>query len=338
MRNRRADQNIANFRGYTTVSADLDPSHIIEGTRIRKPNTDRKAAYNPTLDGGLKEMNAAFTAFSTATKPFREHQSTLPPPPQTWKEMLRHPKHLDFLEAAKREWNAVTKKGTYDKVPRPSSTNVKILPLRWVFTYKFDDNGYLLKCKARICVRGDLQDLTWLDTRATTLAARVFRCLMALAAAFDLDTIQLDSINAFLNSLLDEIVYCELPEGFEETGICILLRRALYGLRRSPLLWQREFSGALTELGLQQIPEKPCLFSNGRIIVFFYVDDIVLLARKEHRKELDQFKYNLTAKYEMRDLGELSWFLNIRIVRNREQRKVRLSLSIEWGQFASIGD
>jgi hypothetical protein len=53
---------------------------------------------------------------------------------------------------------------------------------------------------------------------------------MALVAAFDLETAQLDSVNAFLNSVLDEIVYCEFPEGFEESGNCLLLKRALYGL------------------------------------------------------------------------------------------------------------
>ena len=71
--------------------------------------------------------------------------------------MLNHPLSAEFKAAAKAEWAEVGKKGTYEKVSRPKG--VKILPLRWVFTYKFDSDGYLIKCKARICVRGDLQDL-----------------------------------------------------------------------------------------------------------------------------------------------------------------------------------
>ena len=74
---------------------------------------------------------------------------------------------------------------------------------------------------------------------------------MALVAAFDLETAQLDSVNAFLNSVLDEVVYCEFPEGFEESGNCLLLKRTLYGLRRSPLLWQKELSGTLRNLDLE---------------------------------------------------------------------------------------
>jgi len=40
----------------------------------------------------------------------------------------------------------------------------------WVFTYKFDQDGYLLKHKARLVARGDLH-YTAKDTYAATLAA-----------------------------------------------------------------------------------------------------------------------------------------------------------------------
>lgn len=52
----------------------------------------------------------------------------------------------------------------------------------WVFTYKFDKDGYLVKFKARLVVCGDLQPTTGQDNYAATLAARVFRCLIAIAA------------------------------------------------------------------------------------------------------------------------------------------------------------
>jgi hypothetical protein len=45
---------------------------------------------------------------------------------------------------------------------------------------------------------------------------------------------------------------------------------------------------------------------------------IVLLTRKEHRKELENIKMKLMQRYEMRDLGELQWFLNIHVIRDRD--------------------
>src|SRR5271156_4827021 len=57
---------------------------------------------------------------------------------------------------------------------------------------------------------------------------------------------------------------------------------------------------------------------------FFYVDDIVLLCRPEKLPQLRQLRTALMQKYEMRDLGELSWFLGIRVIRDRTQGKVWL--------------
>jgi hypothetical protein len=73
---------------------------------------------------------------------------------------------------------------------------------------------------------------------------------MAITAYFDLDTEQLDAINAFTNSRIDEEVYVWCVDGYEEQGKCWKLNRALYRLQRSPLLWFRDFSDTLTKLGL----------------------------------------------------------------------------------------
>jgi hypothetical protein len=56
----------------------------------------------------------------------------------------------------------------------------------WVFTYKYDQDGYLLKHKARLVARGDLQYNSE-DTYAATLAAQTFRALIGIATAFDLE-------------------------------------------------------------------------------------------------------------------------------------------------------
>ena len=70
------------------------------------------------------------------------------------------------------------------------------------------------------------------------------------------------------------------------------------------------------------MPGEPCLFTNDWLIVFFYVDDIVTLCRKEHLPRLANFEKSLMARYKIRSLGELSWFLGIRVVRDRGAKKV----------------
>jgi hypothetical protein len=103
-------------------------------------------------------------------------------------------------------------------------------------------------------VCGNQQKPGDLPTRATTLAATSFRTLMAVVAKFDLETIQLDAINAFVNADLDELVYMRTPPGFPVKNHVLRLNKAFYGLRRSPLLWQKELSRALAICGFIAIP------------------------------------------------------------------------------------
>jgi hypothetical protein len=49
---------------------------------------------------------------------------------------------------------------------------------------------------------------------AATLATRTFQALMAITTTFDLEAYQFNTINALINSHLDEEVYCLPSEGF----------------------------------------------------------------------------------------------------------------------------
>jgi hypothetical protein len=91
--------------------------------------------------------------------------------------MIKHPHSEDFRKAAQLEFGTIDQKGTWELVNRPEK--VEVISLKWVFTYKTDPNGYLTKYKARIVIRGDLQNSTTAqDVYATTLASKVFRVLM----------------------------------------------------------------------------------------------------------------------------------------------------------------
>jgi hypothetical protein len=57
----------------------------------------------------------------------------------------------------------------------------------WVYTYKIDKYGRFVKIKARLIVRGDQQHIRQDEkTYAVTLAGRLFRILIAIAARFRL--------------------------------------------------------------------------------------------------------------------------------------------------------
>ena len=195
----------------------------------------------------------------------------------------------------------------------------------WTFVYKTDKHGFLVKCKARIVACGNQQKkLGDLLTRTTTLASNTLRALLAIAAKFDLELKQLDVVNAFVNCDLDELVFMKMPPGFEEQGKICRLRKALYGLRGFPLLWQLKLTDTFRKMSFSEIPQEPCVMIKNGVIVFFYVDDIVFAYRKKHEKEANWAK-ELGKTFELTDIGDLKWFLGIHIIRDRTKRLISLS-------------
>jgi hypothetical protein len=103
---------------------------------------------------------------------------------------------------------------------------------------------------------------------------------MAVMAKFNLEIIQLDAINAFVNANLNELVYMRTPSGFSVKNHVLRLNKAFYELRRSPLLWQKELSRALATCGFIAIPQESCILIKGSMVAFYFVDDIIFCYRK----------------------------------------------------------
>lgn len=198
------------------------------------------------------------------------------------------------------------------------------VPLTWVFKYKGDDEGRLSKFKARLCARGDLQN-TDLETYAATLSAKIFRTMMAMIAQQDLETIQLDAVNAFLNAKLPHPIYLYLPDGWryrpESKGKLLKCEKALYGFKISPRLWYNHLKEQLNLMKAEEVDQ--CIFRTPTgILIFFFVDDIALAYPTQVEKEALDLKQQLMSKYEMRDLGEIDWFCGIKITRDRRNKQL----------------
>src|SRR5437763_6456206 len=209
----------------------------------------------------------------------------------------------------------------------------------WVYIYKFDKHGRFQKCKARLVVRGDQQAKSRTeDTYAATLAGRSFRVLMAIAARFDLELIQYDVVNAFANAELPYDMFMSLLQGYRKPGKILKLNKALYGLRGSPILWQRELSSTLRSLGFQPIPHEPCCFAKNGILVFFYVDDIVLAYRKAQESLANELISALKKRYKLTGGNELQWFLGIEVIRDRPRKLIWLSQSAYIEKISRLAD
>jgi len=70
----------------------------------------------------------------------------------------------------------------------PAEQETLPLPLKWVFTYKIDTDGFLTRCRSYIIIRGDLQEESIiLSIYIAILVVYSFRIAYTIAAHFDLE-------------------------------------------------------------------------------------------------------------------------------------------------------
>ena len=267
------------------------------------------------------------------------HQRELPPEPEKHEDLDDHVLGEEFRKAERDHLQSHVPMNSWTEISKhdPEVKGHKVLDCMWVYVYKFDKHGRLAKCKARLVVRVDQQAKSTIgDTYAATLAARSFRVFMAIAARFDLEMIQYDAVNAFVHASLDEKIYMRMPKGYRKFGKILRLNRALYGLRRSPILWQRTFYASLLEIGFKPVPHEPCCLTYEGILIFFYVDDIVVAYKKSKQPMVHELIKKLQQKYNLEGGQQLQWFLGIRVLRDRERKLIWLSQSTYIDKIANL--
>ena len=143
---------------------------------------------------------------------------------------------------------------------------------------------------------------------------------MSLAAKHDLEIQQMDVRTAFLHGNLEEEIYMRQPEGFEskDPNLVCLLNKSLYGLKQAPRQWNIRFDEFMTKINFNKSKYDPCIYTNGKIFLLLYVDDILLVGKEKF--EIDMLKRQLHSEFEMKDLGEAKKILGIEIKRKRPGR------------------
>lgn len=145
--------------------------------------------------------------------------------------------------------------------------NRKLIKTKWVFKVKLNSNGSVNKFKARLVAKGYTQKcgVDYLDTFAPVAKLSTFRIMLALAALYDLSIDQLDVTTAYLHADVQEDLFMEQPEGFEQGSevegreTCCKLRKSIYGLKQSGRNWNRTLNEYLLKIGMTQSQIDPCL-------------------------------------------------------------------------------
>ncbi|RVX14584.1 Retrovirus-related Pol polyprotein from transposon TNT 1-94 [Vitis vinifera] len=241
--------------------------------------------------------------------------------PNTIQEAL---KISEWKKAVQDEIDALEKNGTWTITDLP--VGKRPVGCKWIFTIKYKADGLVERFKARLVARGFTQSygIDYQETFAPVAKLNTIRILLSLAVNQDWCLQQLDIKNAFLNGDLEEEVYMEIPPGFEESmaknQVC-KLQKSLYGLKQSPRAWFDRFTKAVLKLGYKQGQADHTLFVKkshaGKLaILIVYVDDIILSGND--MGELQKLKKYLSEEFEVKDLGNLKYFLGMEVARSRK--------------------
>jgi hypothetical protein len=110
----------------------------------------------------------------------------------------------------------------------------------------------------------------------------------------------------------------------EHTGMMAELDKALYGLKNAPLLWFKEFTKILRDIGLQQSAEESCIFMNEYITILFYVNDILVFYKTEHKTQAQRIITQIRDRYNIRNDGAIKWFLGVKVTKDRNAKRIFL--------------
>ncbi|KAK1605909.1 hypothetical protein QYE76_029582 [Lolium multiflorum] len=252
--------------------------------------------------------------------------------PATYEEAMMSPDSNKWQEAMKSEMGSMYDNKVWTLVDLPDSR--KAVENKWIFKRKTDADGNITVYKARLVAKGfrQIQGVDYDETFSPVAKLKSVRILLAIAAFFDYEIWQMDVKTAFLNGDIEEELYMVQPKGFVDPKnadkVC-KLQRSIYGLKQASRSWNRRFDKVIKDFGFIQCHGEACIYKkvSGSSVAFLilYVDDILLIGNDIEL--LSSVKGYLNNSFSMKDLGEASYILGIKIYRDRSRRLIGLSQS-----------
>ncbi|CAI7910938.1 unnamed protein product [Closterium sp. NIES-53] len=269
------------------------PAEVQQNDEGSEAGDDRGDAEE-TTDSDVVEEDEDFPELDPDMHADPEHRwdiSTM-----TVKEALASWKGKAVKAAMEEEIRSLVGMGTWELVQRPLGVN--IMKSRWVLTTKYHIDDTVERKKARLVVKGFTQVYgdEYDKTYAPVSSYVTMRIFLSILAVLDLNLMQLDMKNAFLQSKLDQVLYMYKPDYFND-GTGRGSRRCAAGR------WLEEEPGRHSAL-LQSRQRRGDL-----------------LATSSSAGMLKELKELLKAALELREISPVQKYLRLEIVPVRSVRK-----------------
>jgi hypothetical protein len=172
------------------------------------------------------------------------------------------------------EYTYIMKNDGYHIVPR--SKWKSIVSYRWLYKIKHRAYGNIEKFKVSFVARGFSQRerVDYKDTFSPIAKYTFIRAVMSLVSLMRWRIHYMDVKTALLNGIIEEELYIEKTQGFEESEkeshVCEL-KKPLYGLKKAPRAWYSRINGYLQSVGFTKTKQiLTCITYLLRLIYSFW--------------------------------------------------------------------
>jgi len=222
------------------------------------------------------------------------------------------------------EVNQFQRNDVWDLVPKPKQKN--IIGTKWVFRNKLNEQGEVVRNKARLVAQGYSQQESIDYTKTFAPVARLEAIMLLLSYAVNHGIIlyQMDVKSAFLNGVISKEMFVKQPPGFEDLKYLnhvYKLKKSLYGLKQAPRGWYDRLSNFLIKNDYKRGQVDTTLFrrtlEKDILVVQIYVDDIIFGSTNASLcKEFSKLMQN---EFEMSMMGKLKFFLGIQVNQSKDE-------------------
>ena len=197
------------------------------------------------------------------------------------------------------EMSQIKKNDTWELVPRPKDKN--IIGTKWVFKNKMNEDGQIIRNKARLVCKGysQIEGIDFEETFAPVACVEAIRMFLTFSYSKGFKIYQMDVKSTFLNGELKEEVHMEQPKGFnlaEAKDFVCKLKKALYGLKQAPrasyvrldhYLQQQRFRKGVAGSNLYMKMDM-----NKLLVTLVYVDDMIFASNDDEMSH--KFAHNMS--------------------------------------------
>jgi len=280
-----------------------------------------EAYISESLSPVIAEVNNVETTHETILAPINSY-----PPvkeiinPSNEREAARSPYHREWAKAREVEMANLFGHKTFEIVD--SKPNMRLLGTKFVYVAKGDQDGSIVKFKARLVARGFemIYNKDYRETYAPVAKETTIKWLLAWGHKNGLKFYQVDYHGAFLHSKLpDEFkIHIRTPKGTDiGEGKVLRCRKGLYGLKNAGHLWIEDLKKSLLSMGFEESTADQSLFllkEKGEIIcaIAAWVDDLMVACKAS--TFIDKFVKEVENQgFVLSSIGNLEFFLGMKI-------------------------